>query len=116
MVKSFVFIASIAFSSWSILPPVSDLKRPGRARSSSEQLQTFYPHNIDCRDFEMTDPRVWHLRNRSSVDLGNWDGAFRISGAISRGLFVNKGFDLLDLLEGKCGVGAQDVRVRHRQG
>ena len=116
MIKSFVFIASIAFSSWLALPPVSELKGPERVRSSSEQLETIYPHNIDCRDFEMTNTQVWRLRNRSSVDLGNWDGAFWISGAISRGLFVKKGFDLLDVLEAKCGMGSQNVTARHPQG
>ena len=107
MLTSLVFFASIAFSSWSAWPHQNGSFARGEvADTSSERLQTIYPNNIDCRDFEMTDYKVWHLRSRPSVDLGNWDGAFWVSGAISRGLFIKNGFDLLDVLEAKCGMKA----------
>jgi hypothetical protein len=107
MFKILVFFAFIAFPSGAAWPPSSSESTRGEfAHFEFEKLQTIYPNNINCRDFEMTDYKVWRLRSRSYVDLGNWDGAFRISGAISRGLFVRKGFDLLDVLEAKCGKSA----------
>lgn len=116
MLQLLVLIASGAFTSWSTLPSVHNLRQPERVLQSSEHLQTIYPHNVVCKDFERMGLKVWHLRNRSAVDLGNWDGAFWVSGAISRGIFVRKGFDLLDVLESKCGMSAQDIGAKHMQG
>ena len=101
MLTTLVFLASVAFSSWSDWP-VSVGGTPTRA--IAEQLQLRYPNNINCKDFAMTALKGWHLRTRSSMDLGNWDGAFWISGTISRGVFVRRGSDLFDILETKCGM------------
>lgn len=108
MPRPFVLLAVVAFTAVSVSPSSGGaLVRDAPVSSGSEQLQFIFPDNIDCRDFERTAYKAWRLRTLSSVDLGNWDGSFWVSGAISRGLFVRRGFDLLDVLEAKCGRSAE---------
>lgn len=107
MPKAFVVLVCIALSAFAACPSLSDdLHQKAAVPSGAEKLPFIYPNNIDCRDFDRTAYKVWHLRDRSAIDLGNWDRAFEISGPISRGLFVKKGFDLFDVLEAKCGMSA----------
>lgn len=68
--------------------------------------RSLYPGNVECKNFDKTGYRTWQLRDRSTVDLGNWDAAFPITGAIEPGTFVSKGVDLFDVLEIKCGLRA----------
>ena len=96
-----IVLASIAISTLSAWPASGGMT-PGRERP--DQLQFVFPHNVDCRDFERTGLKVWQTRHRSSIDLGNWDGSFEISGPIARGAFVLRGFDLVDILESRCGL------------
>lgn len=42
--------------------------------------RSHFPNNVDCRDFSKTGYRTWELRDKSPIDLGNWDGAFDIIG------------------------------------
>ena len=69
----------------------------------SEPLnRSLYPANVECKNFDKTGYRTWRLRDRSTVDLGNWAGAFPITGAIVPGAFVSNGVDLFDVLQTKC--------------
>ena len=107
MHKSLVVLAYIAISAVSVSPSFgADFHQNDSVRPTADQLQFVFPGNIDCRDFERSSSTVWRLRDRSSVDLGNWDGSFWVGGAISRGVFVRNGFDLLTILEAKCGKSA----------
>lgn len=107
MPKIVVVLASIAFSAIATCPSLSDnLHQDAPLPSGAERLPFIFPNNINCRDFDRTAYKVWHLRDRLSIDLGNWDRAFEISGPISPGLFVRKGFDLFDVLETKCRMSA----------
>lgn len=65
-----------------------------------------FPGNVDCSDFGKVGAKTWDLRRASSLDLGNWDGQFVISGPIVAGRFVAHGHDLFDVLESKCKVSA----------
>ena len=68
--------------------------------------RSLYPDNVECKYFDKTGYKTWQLRDRSTVDLGNWGAAFPITGAITPGTFVSKGLDLFDVLEKKCGRSA----------
>ncbi len=107
MRKALVVLASVILLPLGAGPSFSSELGVGtQARSGVETLRFLFPDNIDCRDFDRTAYKVWQLRNRSPLDLGNWDGPFEISGPISPGLFVRKGFDLFNVLEAKCGMHA----------
>ena len=73
----------------------------------SEPLHgSLYPANVECKNFDKTGYRSWELRDRSTVDLGNWAGAFPVTGTIEPGAFVSDGVDLFDVLQVKCGLRA----------
>lgn len=63
-----------------------------------------YPDNVDCRDYDKTSYKIWSLRNKAPIDLGNWDGSFSIDSPIRPRGFVRNGIDLYDVLERKCGI------------
>jgi hypothetical protein len=65
-----------------------------------------FPGNVVCSDFDKVNTKTWDLRRFQSLDLGNWDGRFIISGKITAGHFVSHGQDLFDVLERKCNVSA----------
>ena len=112
MSKSFTVFTSSLVVTAAVLAPFglasSQVKADGlqnsvNAESSSRFL---YPNNVVCKLFEKTGYQTWRLRDRLTLDLGNWGGAFSISGAIEPGAFKSKGIDLFDVLESKCGLHA----------
>ena len=72
--------------------------------------RVLFPGNVVCSDFGKVDARTWDLRRDASLDLGNWDGEFLISGRITAGRFVAHGQDLFDVLEKKCEISALSIK------
>ena len=104
VITSSLLLASLAFS------PASQANvgdgRPSPSLVSEPLHQSLYPDNVECKNFDKTGYRTWQLRDRSTVDLGNWASAFPITGPIEPGAFVSGGKDLFYVLEAKCGVQA----------
>ena len=70
------------------------------------QPNVLFPHNVTCSDFDKINPSAWELRHKPSLDLGNWDGKFVISGPIKAGRFIARGQDLFVVLESECKIAA----------
>ncbi len=118
MSKSFAAVASSLIMATVGLAPLALGGGPAEAGGDRDALRAVvgspypYPGNVICKDFDKTGFKTWRTRTDAGTDLGNWDGAFLVRGAIGPGAFVSKGVDLYDVLERRCGLQADGQRGR----
>lgn len=105
---SSLVLALVAFAPASRASVGDGYAGPAPRLVSESSSVSLYPANVECKNFDKTGYKTWQLRDRSTVDLGNWAGAFLVTGAIEPGLFVSNGVDLFDVLQIKCGLRASE--------